>query len=225
MWGTSFSRPCYSTSFIGANSKTFLLSAKLFSVFSPSVTSSYHVRPRYNFWFLPDRYLMFLYSCTPLLPTTCQTALCRCPEGSPNSLSGAGPTCLLGQLASVSLQVLLSPSLDSCSSWLLPEFSLGSLVFRPFTFQQWFSSVLCHPSNPGPGHYPRHPTFHSCVPCSCHPFCLKCSFCFYLKYKALFTYYKYQEAFLCSVLIFCKVFLVRSNQLVIIPHGSRVLPL
>lgn len=156
MWGTSFSRPCYSTSFIGANSKTFLLSAKLFSVLSPSVTSSYHVRPRYNFWFLPDRYLMFLYSCTPLLPTTCQTALCRCPEGSPNSLSGAGPTCLLGQLASVSLQVLLSPSLDSCSSWLLPEFSLGSLVFRPFTFQQWFSSVLS-PLKPGSWPLPQTP--------------------------------------------------------------------
>lgn len=164
---------------LGANSKTFLLSAKLFAVSSlvlpcqslvqflvtPKSASNVSVQLRTH----PSPPSRYLADSSTLMPNG-QSGLL---------LLEAELACLLEWTAPCSLQVLLSPSLDSSSSWQLPELSLGFLIscLRPPTSRWSFSSLPCHPWNLDPSHYSRHYTFHSFIPCSCHPSCLSCSFC------------------------------------------------
>lgn len=65
---------------IGANSKTFLLSAKLFSVSSVILPEQSLVQ-----FLVTPKSSSDVSVQLPSLPTTCHTALHRCPVGNPDS--------------------------------------------------------------------------------------------------------------------------------------------
>lgn len=168
---------------LGANSKTFLLLAKLFTVTSlvlPCqslvqflVTPKSASHPPLAPFPLPVRQLY----------TDAQWAV-RTP------LVG-GWTCLPPRMDSaLHSQVLLSPSLDSSSSWQLPELSLDFLIsyLRPSTSQWSFSSSPCHPWNLGPSLYSRPTRFTPLCPDPAIP-SVWAVVSVPFENKALFTYY------------------------------------
>lgn len=138
---------------------------------------------------LPHRSLVWASFCYSLIVLIGQ--LCSHPGGQPKlSLSEAERACLPEWITSLSLQALLSPSLDMTLEF---RFAFSTLAF---------SSFLRHSLYLGPGHFPRHNA--SSRHCSLRlPFFLSGGFfLFPLKCKVLFKYYFHHEVFLCSVLIF-----------------------
>ena len=135
-----------------------------------------------------------------LLPNGLLVNSVQLPRGQPKrSLSEAELTCLPKWIASLSLQVLLSPSLDSCSNWQPPRSSLRFPVWYSGTtmFPSWHSSFPGHSLYLGPAWpLPQTPYIFAPLFFDSPRLLPGVFFLFHLKCKVLFKYCFHHEVFL-----------------------------